>query len=135
MTSSYSNISGSESEVECVGKIRVVSRDSTIPCHTNRSLDSGTNTEGVFVAQLHRKRRVDRCLESSRLDSENNLNSILSHEDLSPRKDLVVISRNPTSVKEWKDRYFFTKDFTELDSGEPSEFFIPQSLGAPSNHL
>ena len=54
---------------------------------------------------------------------------------LSPRKDLVVISKNPTSVKEWKDQYFFAKGFTELDNGEPSEFFIPRTWGAPGNSL
>ena len=44
---------------------------------------------------------------------------------LFPRKDLVVIFGNPTSIKEWKDQYFFTRGFIELDNGEPSEFFIP----------
>ena len=54
---------------------------------------------------------------------------------LSPRKDLVVIFRNLTSVKEWKERYVFARGFTELDNGDPSEFFIPQTWGAPSNSL
>ena len=43
---------------------------------------------------------------------------------LSPRKDLVVISRNPTSVKDWKDRYFFAKDF-----------FLPRTQGTLGNSL
>ena len=48
-------------EMECVSEITVVSRDSVIPHHTNRSYDLGTNTKGVSVAQLprnNRKRRV-----------------------------------------------------------------------------
>ena len=52
---------------------------------------------------------------------------------LSPRKDPVVIFRNPISVKEWKDRYFFARGFTELNNGEPLEFFIPQTYGSLSN--
>ena len=54
---------------------------------------------------------------------------------LSPRKDLVIISRFLTSIKECKDRYFFSRGFTELDNGKPSEFFIPRTWGAPSYSL
>ena len=63
----------------------VVSSDSTIPHHTDRSRDSGTNTIGVSVAQLPRKRkirRVGQCFRSSKLDPENNHDSILSQDDL-----------------------------------------------------
>ena len=75
---------GFEPEVECVGEIRVVSRDSIVPRYSDRSLNSGLNAEGVFVAHLPRttrKKRVDRCLRSSKLDPENNPDSILTQED------------------------------------------------------
>ena len=54
---------------------------------------------------------------------------------MSPRKDLVVVSGNPTSVINWKYRYFFPRGFIELDNGDPSEFFLPQTWGASGNFL
>ena len=39
---------------------------------------------------------------------------------MSPRKDLVVIFENLTSVKDWKDWYFFARGFIDLDNGDPS---------------
>ena len=54
---------------------------------------------------------------------------------LSPRKDIVLISKSPTSIKEWKDQYFFARDFSKLDNGEPSKFCIPRTRGAPYNSL
>ena len=85
LSSTYSDRSGFDLEVECVGDIRVLSRDLAIPRRTDRSRDSGINTEGVYVAQLHwktRKRRDDQCIGSSRLNPENYPNLILSQEDL-----------------------------------------------------
>lgn len=54
---------------------------------------------------------------------------------MSPRKYLVAIYGNPTSIKEWKDQYFFARGFTKLDNGELLEFFIPRCQGAPGNSL
>ena len=85
MSSTDSDRSGSELEVECVGKIRLVSRDSVVPCYFDRSLNSCLNTRGVSVALLRgktRKRRVGQRLGSSKLDPKNNPESILSQEDL-----------------------------------------------------
>ena len=85
MSSTDSDRSSSDPEVECASEIRFLSRDLAIPRHTDRSRDLGTNTEGVSIVQLprkSRKRQAGRCLGSSRLDLENNLVSILSQEDL-----------------------------------------------------
>ena len=34
-----------------------------------------------------------------------------------------------------KRSIFFARGFTELDSGEPSDFFIPKCWGDPANSL
>ena len=54
---------------------------------------------------------------------------------LSPRKDLVVILGNPTSVKEWKDRYFFARCFIELYNGDLLEFVLTRTWGVLGNSL
>ena len=66
LSSTDSERSEPELEVECVGEIRVTSKDSAIPRHSDRSLDSGMNSGGVSVARLTRKskkRRAVLCLE------------------------------------------------------------------------
>ena len=81
LSSTDSDRSGFDPEVECVGEIKVVSKDSSIPRHIDWSRDLSTNIEGVSVAQLPRKtrkRQAGWCLGSSRLDLENNPDSILS---------------------------------------------------------
>ena len=62
-------------------------------------LNLDLNIEGVSVAQLHRKtrkKRVDRCLGSSRLDLENNPNYILTQEDFN---NIVSKYRFPPNVE------------------------------------
>ena len=46
---------------------------------------------------------------------------------LYPSNDLVVIYGNPTNVKDWKDQYFFARGFIELDNGDHSKRFLPQT--------
>ena len=51
----------------------------SIPRHSDTSLNSGLNTEGVSIARLPRKtrkKRVGRYYRSSRLDPKNNPDSI-----------------------------------------------------------
>ena len=40
MSSTNSDRSGPKPEIECVDEIKVISRDSIIPCHSDRSFDS-----------------------------------------------------------------------------------------------
>ena len=46
---------------------------------------------------------------------------------LSLRKDLVVVSRNSTSTKDWKDQYFFARSSIKLNNRDPLEFFLPRT--------